>query len=112
MNFEFLVLIAKHSNTCNAVANPPFKGKCDLAFATDHQKWRLATQILKGEVCGGFLCNKEFLVKFEFGETFYNLYFQLALTIDAISLYLGSIKPQPLFVASFITSFSKDSQAK
>ena len=45
---------------------------------------------------------------------FYNLYFyfQLALTIDAISLYLGSIKPQPLFVASFITSFSKDSHAK
>ena len=36
-------------------SNPPFKGKCDLAFDTEHQKWRLATQILKGEVGGGFL---------------------------------------------------------
>ena len=31
---------------------PPFKGKCDLAFATDHQKWRLATQILNGRFVG------------------------------------------------------------
>ena len=49
-------------NYLHRVSNPPFKGKCDLAFATDHQKWRLATQILKGEVCGGFLCKKEFLI--------------------------------------------------
>ena len=34
------------------------KGKCDLAFDTEHQKWRLATQILKSEVCGGIFMQK------------------------------------------------------
>ena len=40
------------NNLTISKANPPFKGKCKLAFATDHPKWRLVTQILKGRFEG------------------------------------------------------------
>ena len=53
--YKIKTIINNISNPTFTRANPPFKGKCDLAFATDHQKWRLATQIFKWEVCGGFL---------------------------------------------------------
>ena len=33
---------------------PPFKGKCDLAFATDQQKVAISNANFKWEVCGGF----------------------------------------------------------
>ncbi|MCX8480922.1 MAG: hypothetical protein ORN58_03295 [Sediminibacterium sp.] len=40
-----------------ARSNPPIKGKCDVSFATELQKWRLATQILKSEVLIGDIVN-------------------------------------------------------
>ena len=52
--YKIKTIINNLSNPTFARANPPFKGKCDLAFATDHQKWRLATQILNGRFVGDF----------------------------------------------------------
>ena len=52
--FKIKTIINNISNPTFARANPPFKGKCDLAFATDHQKWRLATQILNGRFVWDF----------------------------------------------------------